>query len=163
MKNARRYDSRITIGGVPDSDDLDQLKELGYKLLIDLRDEDEKFGGLVEKRAIERGMEYASIPILRDEITIGQALTFYHKAYARGSAPLYCFSRHGKRPLALLLLLEAVARNKPLTYIFRRAASFGMNLEGDLSLNSFLTDLYNSGRMTPVVNAIRELRPDLLA
>jgi len=162
MKNARRYDSRITVGAVPDSEDLQQLERLGYKTLIDLRDDDERFGGLVEKRARDLGLAYIGIPVVRDEITIEQVLSFYQCAYRRGAAPLYCFSRYGKRPLALLLLLDAVAQQKPLTYIFRRAAKFGMNLEGDLALHAFLTDFYNSGKIEPIVAAIRELRPDLV-
>ncbi len=162
MKNARKYDSRVTIGAVPDSEDLQQLRDLGYRTLIDLRDDDEKFGGVVEKRGRELGMAYIGIPIVRDEITMDQVLAFYQDVYRRGSGPLYCFSRHGKRPLALLLLLEAVAQHKPLSFIFRRAAKFGMNLEGDLSLNAFLTEFYNSGKMEPIVAAIRQLRPELL-
>ena len=35
MRNARKFDDRITIGGVPDSEDLSQLKDLGYKKLVD--------------------------------------------------------------------------------------------------------------------------------
>lgn len=162
MKNARKYDSRVTIGGVPDAEDLQQLRELGYRTLVDLRDDDEKFGGLVQKRGRDLGFAYIGIPIVRDEITMDQVLAFYQDVYRKGSAPVYCFSRHGKRPLALLLLLDAVAQKKPLSYIFRRAAKFGMNLEGDLALHSFLTEFYNGGKMEPVVAAIRQLRPDLL-
>ena len=44
MINAKRFDDRITIGGVPVQEDLHQLKEIGYKTLVDVRDNDEKFG-----------------------------------------------------------------------------------------------------------------------
>ena len=63
MKNARKFDERITIGGVPDNEDLAQLKELGYKTLIDVRDEEEKFGGYVEKKSLTLGFTYVNIPI----------------------------------------------------------------------------------------------------
>ena len=45
MKNGRKFDERITIGGVPDNEDLEQLKELGLQTVIDVRDEEERFGG----------------------------------------------------------------------------------------------------------------------
>ena len=61
MRNARKYDDRITIGGVPDSEDLNQLKDLGYKTLIDLREEAEKFGGLVQRLA--EAMGFRSLPV----------------------------------------------------------------------------------------------------
>ncbi len=76
MRNARKFDERITIGGVPDSEDLAQLKELGYKTLIDLRDEREKFGGVVLRKATALGLRYVSIPIARDEITMEDLMEF---------------------------------------------------------------------------------------
>ena len=62
MKNARRFNERITIGVVPDDDDLVQLKELGFRTLVDLRDEDERFGGRAERRIVALGLTYFSIP-----------------------------------------------------------------------------------------------------
>ena len=161
MKNARKFDARITIGGVPDNEDLAQLKELGYKTLIDVRDENEKFGGYVEKKSAAFGFKYASIPIHREEVEIEDVTQFYHAVYAKGSAPLYCFSRFGKKPLAFLLLLEAVAKGEPLYRIYRKATGFALDLQGDLALQAFLVNFYNSGTIEPIVQTIRELRPDL--
>lgn len=162
MKNARRYDKRITIGSVPTGEDLVQLKELGYKTIVDVRDEEEKFGGLVRKKTFELGMSYISIPVTREAITLKDVDTFFQTVYAKKSAPLYAFSRFGKRPLAFLLLFEAVAKGDPLIKIFRQAARFGLNLEGDLCLHSFLVEFYNEGYMALVIRSIQELRPDLL-
>jgi DNA-binding NtrC family response regulator len=52
MRNARRSDERITIGLVPDSDDLEQLRSIGYRTLVDVRDEDEKLGGSAQRKLI---------------------------------------------------------------------------------------------------------------
>ncbi len=161
MRNARRYDDRITVGSVPDSEDLAQLKELGYKTIIDLRDEEEKFGGMVEKRSHAMGLRYIKIPIVREEIKMEDVTDFYHAIYEKGSAPIYAFSRFGKRPLAFLLLFEMVVKEEPLPTIFKKASRFGLNLEGDMPLRSFLSDFYNSGCIEPIVDSIRKLRPDL--
>jgi uncharacterized protein (TIGR01244 family) len=161
MRNAKKFDDRIAIGGVPDSEDLAQLKELGYKTIIDLRDEEEKFGGLVEKRAINLGLKYLKIPIYREAIKMEEVVDFFNAVYEKGSAPIYAFSRFGKRPLAFLLLFEAVAKSKDIHTIFVKASKFGLNLEGDLSLRSFLVEFYNSGCVEPIVESIRKLRPDL--
>jgi uncharacterized protein (TIGR01244 family) len=162
MKNARKYDERITIGGVPDTDDMNQLKEIGYKTLIDLRDEEEKFGGYVEKRALGLGLKYVKIPVKRDEISLEDVNAFYDAVFEKGSAPIYAFSRFGKRPLALLLLLEATIKGEPLFKIFHKASKFALDLEGDITLRAFLVDFYNAHCLEPVVERLKKLRPDLL-
>ena len=164
MRNARKYNNRITFGGVPDSEDLTQLKELGYKTLIDLREEAEKFGGLVKKRASNMGFRYIEIPICREGIKMDDVTLFYQAVYEKGSAPIYAFSRFGRKPLAFLLLFDGVAnREKRLVHkIIRKAADFGINLQGDLVLQEFLVDILSSGEVEPIVESIRELRPDLL-
>ena len=164
MRNARKYNNRVTIGGVPDSEDLTQLKELGYKTLIDLREEAEKFGGLVQERANNMGFRYIEIPINRSGIKMEDVNQFYHAVYEKGSAPIYAFSRFGRKPLAFLLLFDGVAnREEHLVHkIIRRASEFGINLDGDLILQEFLIELLSSGEVEPVIESIRELRPDLL-
>jgi len=143
MKNAKKFDDRVTIGGVPDSEDLGQLKELGFKTLIDLRDEDDKFGGLVEKRAVDLGLRYVSIPIDREEIREDDLTQFRQAVSEKQGAPIYAFSRFGKRPLAFLLLFEAEGKDEHLPMIFRKARQFGLNLQGDLLLQDFLVNFYN--------------------
>jgi uncharacterized protein (TIGR01244 family) len=161
MRNARKFDERITVGGVPDSEDLAQLKELGYKTLLDLREEEEKFGGWVESRARDLGLRYESIPIRREAIRMEDVRKFYDAVYAKGAAPIYAFSRFGKKPLAFLLLLEVVAKGEHLPMIFRKASRFGLHLQGDEVLQEFLIEIYNSGNMEPIVESIRKHRPDL--
>jgi len=164
MRNARKYNNRVTIGVVPDSGDLTQLKELGYKTLIDLREETEKFGGLVKKVASDMDLRYIAIPICRDGIKMEDLNQFYRAIYEKGSAPIYAFSRFGRKPLAFLLLFDGVAnREKHLIHkIVRKASEFGINLQGDLVLQDFLVDLLSSGEVEPIVEFIRELRRDLL-
>lgn len=150
------------MGRVPSGEDIAQLVQLGYKTLVDVREEDEKFGGQVETRARELGLHYISIPIKRDSIRIEEVQQFYEAVYARGSAPLYVFSRFGKKPLAFLLLLEVVANGESLIRVFERASRIGIDLQGDLALRAFLVEFFNSGRIVEVVESIVAYRPDLL-
>jgi protein tyrosine phosphatase (PTP) superfamily phosphohydrolase (DUF442 family) len=161
MQNAKKFNDRITIGLVPGADDLKQLKELGYKTLIDLRDKEELFGGYVHKHARELGLDYINIPVHRDAIQLSDVKAFYEKVHARGSAPLYVFSRLGRKPLVFLLLFEAVANNQPLVRIYRRANKLGFHLEGDLAFQKFLYSLHNSEEFARIVDAIRQSREDL--
>lgn len=162
MRNAKRFDARITVGRVPDETDMTQLGELGYRTLVDVREEDELFGGFVHRRAAELGMKYIGIPIQRGQIQVSDVQAFYKAVYEKGSAPLYVFSRYGKKPMAFLLLLEVVANNEPLVRVFRRASRMGMDLHGDLALRSFLVEFFNSGCMDGIVRSIMEYRPELV-
>jgi len=161
MRNARKYDARISIGSVPSMEDLQQLKEIGFKTLVDLRDEEEKFGGYVQKRARELELNFFNIPINREEIKLEDVQKFYEVVYEKGSAPIYCFSRFGKRPLAFLLLFEAVAKEKPMVWMYKKSAAFGLNLQGDITLQVFLTNFYNSQFFKPIIEQIQKMRPDL--
>ncbi len=161
MQNAKKFNERITIGLVPGLDDLKQLKELGYKTLIDLRDEEELFGGYVKKHARELGLNYINIPVQRDAIQLSDVKMFYEKVYARGSAPLYVFSRLGRKPLVFLLLFDAVLQNQPVVKIYRRASQLGFHLEDDLAFQNFLFKLHNSEEFNQMVDAIRQSRTDL--
>jgi uncharacterized protein (TIGR01244 family) len=161
MRNAIKIDNRVTIGRVPDDEDLGQLKELGYKTLVDVREDDEKFGGRVERKAAELGLHYVSIPISRQGISLDQVVDFYHIIYQRGTAPIYAFSRFGKKPLAFLLLFEAVAQGDQLARVFERSRRIGIDLRGDLLLQEFLVSFYNNECIEGVVESIRRIRPDL--
>jgi protein tyrosine phosphatase (PTP) superfamily phosphohydrolase (DUF442 family) len=161
MRNARRYDFRITIGGVPSGEELEQLRDLGYRTLVDTRDAPEKFGGAVEKRALEIGLDYVSVPVDRGEISMDKLSEFYFTLYRKDSAPLYVFSRFGKRPLAFLLLLDIVRRDEPLLKLFSRASYFGLSLEEDEALHEFLVRTYRNLELERLVTAVCESRPEL--
>jgi len=161
MRNARKYNTRITLGGVPTRDDLFQMQTLGYRTVVDLRDNEEKFGGQVKRWCNDLELRYVDIPIRRTAITIDDATRFYATVFAEGVAPLYLFSRFGKRPLALLLLFEAVLLKEPLVRIYQGAAEFGLNLEGDLCLRTFLVEFYNNPELPPVIKRFARSRPDL--
>jgi adenylylsulfate kinase len=148
---------------VPDADDLAQLKALGYRTLVDVRTDDEKFGGLVEKRARALGFGYLNVPIDRARIDIREVLRFYRLVYDLAHAPLYIFSRFGKKPAAFLTLLDVIARREPVVAVSRRASQLGFDLQGDLSLQSFLVDLFNGNDKALIDAVIPEVRPDLAA
>jgi len=162
MRNARRIDANITLGIVPDSDDFTHLKDLGYRTLVDVREEEEKFGSPIQQTAEALGFNYVSIPVSRKDIMLADVLLFYSVVYNKNNTPVYVFSRFGKKPLAFLLLFEAVANGESLVRVFQRASRIGIDLRGDLCLESFLVDFFNKGCTEEIVEAIREYRPELL-
>lgn len=163
MQNAKKFNDRITLGLVPSAEDIHQLKELGYKTIIDLRDNQELFGGFVKKRAQESGLTYIHIPVQRDAIKLEDVKAFYEAVYAKGSAPLYVFSRLGRKPLVFVLLFDAVAQSQPLVRIYRQASRLGFHLECDFALQTFLYRLYDSAEFKELVDSVRRSRSDLFS
>jgi protein tyrosine phosphatase (PTP) superfamily phosphohydrolase (DUF442 family) len=162
MRNAKKYDDRITIGLVPSPGDLRQLKELEYKTIIDLRDESEKFGGLVERKAKELGFQYLNIPVERDAISIDDARRFYQEVFRKGSAPLYIFSRFGKKPVVFLLLFETVVKKQALVHLYQKADKMGFRLQGDISYQSLIISVINSDEFEAMVRDIQKSSSDVL-
>lgn len=162
MRNARRMDEHITIGRVPDREDLSQLRDLGYRTVLDVRETEERFNGGVERRARELGLIYESIPVRRDRIEISDVKSFFRIVHDPDRVPIYVFSRFGKKPLAFLLLFEVVARGESMGKLFLRASRLGVDLKGDLALQSFLVDFYNRGNIDEIRSLVQQLRPDLI-
>ena len=161
MQNAKKFNDRITLGLVPSSEDIKQLKDLQYKTLIDLRDPEEMFGGLVGKWSREADLKYVHIPVQRQVIQLEDVKKFYHEVYAKGAAPLYVFSRLGRKPLVFLLLFDAVSQSQSIVRIYRQASRLGFHLECDFAMQNFLYRLYNSGEFKELVETIRKSRSDL--
>jgi adenylyl-sulfate kinase len=162
MKNATRFDARIAVGRVPGEQDLLELKEMGYRAIVDVRTGPEKAAGSLEKAAVDRGLRYISVPLSRDNIELDDVIRFYRVVYGRDSGPLYVFSNFGKEPLAFLVLMEAVADDEPLARVFQRASRLGVDLRGDMVLQGFLVEFFNSGSQDKLKKAIHEFRPELL-
>jgi adenylylsulfate kinase len=127
-----------------------------------VREDQEKFGGYVEKRATEMGFKYTNIPISREDIKLQDVIRFYHVVYDRAYAPIYAFSRFGKKPLAFLVLFEAVANGESLHRVYQRASRIGLDLRGDLCLQSFLVEFFNTGCTKEIMEAVRKLKPELI-
>ena len=161
MQNARKYDASITVGAVPGQEDLVQLQGLGYRTLVDVRDEHERFGGAVEKSAGKLGLRYTNILAAREAIRTGDVRLFYETVFDPGATPVYAFSRYGKRPLAFLLIFDALRTGRTIHAIFSAAMRFGLSLDGDLTLRAFVVNALNSGELRPIVDGIVERWPEL--
>ena len=163
MRNAIRFDDRITVGAVPTSEELEQLDELGYRRLVDLRSDAERFGGHVGRKAAELGFDYFIIPVSRDDISLDDAKRFYEVVFEPGSAPVYAFARAARRPLALLVVFGVVARRERAALVFQEMARFGMPINGDILLHGFLVNQVRTGALASIVESILERRPELVA
>lgn len=112
MPNYRRLGPDLAVAGKPSPEALAQLKEQGFKTVIDLRQETE--GTAEEKAIVEgQGLRYVSVPMsaatfkLEDAEAVGRIL----KDATAGPVLLHCASSN--RVGGVLAVLEAKA-GKPL-------------------------------------------------
>jgi protein tyrosine phosphatase (PTP) superfamily phosphohydrolase (DUF442 family) len=159
MRAARQYDGRITIGSVPSMEDVEQLRDLGYRTVVDLRCEEERFGEAVRRKVEQTGLRYVSIPISRNHIPIEALLVFYLVLLEPKSAPYYVFSKRGLKPLGFLLLMDSVLKNQTADKLFRRASEFGIQLKDDRQLSEFILHAMDDERFHDVVEDFRESWP----
>lgn len=162
MRDARRFFNDITIGAVPDTDDIYQLKDLGYKTLVDLRDPEERFSGLVQKRAEEKMLKYVELPVRREAIIINDLKKFYSVVFEKNDAPFYAFSRHGRKPLTFLLIFEIAASNQWPGEIFRRMRELGLSSYVDEALQTFIIDFINSEGIQEIAKMANRLWPQVV-
>ncbi|MBN1652940.1 MAG: hypothetical protein JXA30_04110 [Deltaproteobacteria bacterium] len=162
MINATKWDDRIAIGGVPCNEDLRQLGQIGYKTVVDLREDREIFGAYVAKRATAVEMAYIHVPIRRSAVSTNDLVLFYETVFEKAKAPMYIFSRLGKKPLALLLLFNAVAKATDAERVFVEASYFGLDIANDICIRSLVIDLLEVGDQGVILPLVQKYRPDLL-
>ncbi len=161
MRNARQYNGRVTIGCVPAVEDIEDLKKLAFRTLVDLRAPDEKFNGTVQIKAADVGLSYVAIPVARNGITIDDVISFYRIVHAKNTAPLYVFSRQGRKPLAFLLMFDAVIMGHTVERLHERAAMLGLDLRGDSTLSHFIMKAMEEERLLDEAESLRNARPDI--
>ena len=161
MKNLIKYNSRIAIGDVPRGAKIVKLAAMGYHTLVDLRNEEEKRCRDVWWRARELGMSYIDIPIYRENIELEDVFQFLFAVHEMGNPPFYAFSKKGRRPLAFLILYDAVLNDRPIDSVFAKASQLGIQLEDDALLMDFLVEFNDRWRMKEVVTIIQTLSCDL--
>jgi len=162
MINATKWDERIAIGGVPGNKDLRQLSQIDYKTVIDLRDDRETFGYYVAKRVQADNMAYVRISLRRNAISSEDLSRFYEAIFEEAQAPMYIFSRTGKRALTLLLLFNAVAKGNDAERVFVDASYFGLDIGYDIWLRKLIVDVLDAGDQGVVLPLVQKYRPDLL-
>ena len=132
-----------------------------YSSVVDLRSNEEKFGDMVKEGCDRRGMTYVAIPIALDGIYLDDVLTFHRTVYARNVAPLYVFSRQGRKPLALMITFDSVMRGMTLAGFRAKARQLGLDLDGIPSIASFIVAAMKEEQLIEETEKLKRARPDL--
>ncbi|GFK94465.1 hypothetical protein NNJEOMEG_02310 [Fundidesulfovibrio magnetotacticus] len=136
----------VRVGGVPDGKALEQLAAQGVRTLVDAREEGEASGEDVAALAAGLGMTCLRMPISRRRVDVAQIERFRDCVQNPANAPVYAFSKGGKRPAGVLCFLACARMGDSVIEVFRRAKQYGLELERERGLKRFILDFYSSHR-----------------
>lgn len=111
MNKRVKFSEAIIIGPQPSREELQQLKEEGFKSIINLREEGEEEQPLSPqeegKIAGDLGLEYVHIPVSMDTMSEDKVDRFRERL-ASLAEPIYVHCRSGKRSGAFTMMHSAV-------------------------------------------------------
>ncbi len=136
MQNEQQFSDKITIGGRPDTAEIEKLHARGFKTIINLMTPDEPgFAG--EELAVENtGMTYSSIPIapkLLDEA----AMARFSQAIESSDGPVAVHCKSGGRAGVLSLLHLAVSHGWNRETALREAQEMGVKIGPESPYRAF--------------------------
>ena len=107
MKDLKKINNQITVGGQPTAEDIAQLKHDGFRTIVNLRtegEEDQPMSPDEERKAVEKaGMKYVHLPV--SSATMGPETVDKFRAQLpnlKGPVLVHCAS--GKRSGAFAIL-----------------------------------------------------------
>ena len=101
---------------------------------------------MIEAKARALGLNYLSIPISKRRVEIGQIDKFKEAVGNASNAPVYAFSRGGKRPVGVLCFLACAGLGESVLEVFHKAKTYGRAIDKEFALKKFILDFYSSRR-----------------
>lgn len=130
MSDFRRIDDNLLASPQITVDDVAEARELGVKLIVNNRPEDESPdqtpGADIEAAARAAGMDYVAIPVTHAGFGQGQ-VDAMREALDAASGPVLAYCRSGTRSTLLWALAEAKAGKNP-SVIASKAAGGGYDV-----------------------------------
>ncbi|HEX9997859.1 MAG TPA: sulfur transferase domain-containing protein [Abditibacterium sp.] len=139
MQNEQQISEKITIGGRPDTAQLEDLKSRGFRTVVNLMTPDEpNYAG--EELAVENlGLSYYAIPIsppLLDDIAVAQ----FTSAIVSSDGPVAVHCKGGGRAGVLTLLHLAIENGWTLEHTLDEAEKMGAKIGPDSPYRAFFED-----------------------
>jgi len=132
MSNRIQVSEDVFVGPQPGEDELQQLAKDQFTTVVNLRtydEEDEPFSpGDEGVRVRQLGMEYLSIPISKDDLSVHQVDDFRTKLRLVGK-PVYVHCSSGKRAGAMVMMDLAAEKGLSGDETLQQAAEMGFECD----------------------------------
>jgi uncharacterized protein (TIGR01244 family) len=127
MENEQQITPEITISGQPTAEELAQLREQGFKTVVNLRVPGEPESVTEEERLVEgAGLNYASIPVSPELLDEAAADRFSQALDSVGGTPALIHCKGGGRAGLLALMHLAVKNGWTVDEALEEGQRFGI-------------------------------------
>lgn len=136
----------ISIGGIPDGEDLKALAARGVRTIVDVREVVEAGEDGLAKAAEALGLKYLAAPVSKTSVDVRQIDRFREVVGSAANAPVHVFSTCGRRPAGVLCFLACARDGESVLEVFHRAKTYGCSIDKETGLKKFILDFYSSHR-----------------
>lgn len=132
MASHVKFNQAITVGGQPAMEELRQLKDQGFRSVVNLRaagEENQPLSPQEEGRRVEElGMDYANIPVTMDSMSEDKVEEFRRRLAALPQ-PVYVHCAGGKRAGAFTMMHVAVEQKMSGDQALQKARDMGFECD----------------------------------
>ncbi|MCA9008017.1 MAG: protein tyrosine phosphatase family protein [Planctomycetaceae bacterium] len=146
MEGTMKINDEITVGPQPDSQEIYEFGQEGFKTIVNFRaahEQDQPISPQAEDQVVhDAGMEYLHIPMSMNSLNDAQIDQFREK-YAALPKPIYAHCKSGKRAGAAVMMNLAVEQGKTGEQTLQKAKEIGFECNKP-ELKEFVRDYVDS-------------------
>lgn len=140
IANRIRINEQVTVGPQPSEEELKELKQEGFRTVINFREPGEEDQPLTpdaeEARVRALGMEYLHVPVSQDAMETEQVDRFRDQ-FRRAAKPVYAHCKTGKRAGAFVMMHAASEQGMSGDQALQQAQDMGFECDVE-SLKQFV-------------------------
>jgi uncharacterized protein (TIGR01244 family) len=146
MELTHKIDEQITVGGQPAPEDFPQLKEEGFRSIVNFRNDDEDENSMSPQSEAEwaaaHGMAYLQVPVTMKAMA-RERVDQFRQEYPNLPKPIFAHCKSGKRAAAMALMNLAVEKGMTGAETLQEADHLGIEL-GQPELEAFIKSYVDS-------------------
>lgn len=132
MQNTRKIDDHVTTGPQPDEEDIQKLRDRGFKSVVNFRTEGEPEQPLspgAEAEAVKAaGMEYLHVPVSMESLK-PETVDRFRERFSQLPKPVFAHCQSGKRAGAMAMMNVAHAKGMTGEQTLRKAKEMGFECD----------------------------------
>jgi uncharacterized protein (TIGR01244 family) len=136
MINEQKINDRITIGGRPSVEEIEDLKARGFRTIINLLTPDEEGNAHEERDVEDRGLTYSAVPVspaLLDDVAVAR----FSQAVDSSDGPVAVHCKSGGRAGVMTLLHLGVSHGWTVERTLEEAEKIGAKIGPDSPYREF--------------------------
>lgn len=142
MQNTMKINDQVTVGPQPSAEEITELRQQGFKTVINFRTEDEENLAFSPSEEAERvkaeRMAYRNFPVSMKTMS-PEKVDEFRENYSKLPKPVYAHCKSGKRAGAMVMMQMAVDQGMSGEQILQNAEEMGFECDNE-ELRKFVKD-----------------------